>query len=60
MKEQLAALWAKIVENKAVVIKTGGAVAGAVVGLVVAAMLSSDESTQLTDADILDFSDQSE
>lgn len=46
MKEKLVALWAKVVENKATVIKTGGAVAGAVVGIVVAAIISNAMNDQ--------------
>lgn len=49
MKDKLAALWAKIVENRSVVIKSGGAVAGAVVGLIIAAILSTTEEDVLAE-----------
>lgn len=61
MKEQLVALWGKVVENKAVVIKVGSAVAGALLGVVVAAIVENaqeDMSAQLTDDDILDLSNE--
>jgi hypothetical protein len=61
MKERLVALWGKVVENKAVVIKVGSAVAGALLGVVVAAIVENaqeDMSAQLTDDDILDLNNE--
>lgn len=43
MKEKLAALWAKVVDNKEIVIRVGAAVAGAVVGAAVASLVSGSQ-----------------
>lgn len=40
MKEKLAALWAKIVEHKEVVIKVGAATVGALVGAGLATLIA--------------------
>lgn len=39
MKEKLAALWAKVVENKIVVIKAGVTLAGALIGAGIATLI---------------------
>lgn len=59
MQEKLMGLWAKVVENKAIAIRIAGALVGAMVGTGVAAVIANaqNQSTQLTDDDILDLSD---
>lgn len=46
MKEKLAALWAKAVENKEVLIRVGGIAAGVVVGAVVATVIANMQNEQ--------------
>jgi hypothetical protein len=61
MKEQLLSLWTKVVEHKSEVIKTTGAVAGAVLGVVVAAMISNAMDEQPSYEDMVnDLTDESE
>lgn len=48
MKERLMALWAKALANKQVLIKAGGAVAGAAIGMLVTAYVANTyEESQL-------------
>lgn len=46
MKEKMLALWGKVVEHKDVAIRVGGAVAGALVGVVVAGLIASNQEEQ--------------
>lgn len=43
MQEKMMALWAKVIEHKAVLIKTGSAVAGAFLGVIVASVIASNQ-----------------
>ncbi len=46
MKEQLAALWGKVVENKEVLIRVGAAVTGAALGLAIVAVVANAQSEE--------------
>ena len=54
MKEQFSALWAKVVENKAVVIQVGAVLVGAALGAVVATAINrAQEESQFLEEEIL-------
>lgn len=52
MKEKLAALWAKVVANKPLVIKVGGSVAGALLGAVVASLIATAQEEALLEEEL--------
>lgn len=54
MKEKVMALWGKVVENKAVVIRVGGAVAGALVGVVVAGLVANSQEEGLLEEVVME------
>ena len=49
-KEKLAALWAKVVENKETVIRIAGIVGGAVVGVIGATIVANVQEQSYIDA----------
>lgn len=60
MKEKLLGLWAKVVANKDVVIKAGSAVAGAALGLAVAAFIANSYDETETGNEMLDLDEDDE
>jgi flagellar biosynthesis/type III secretory pathway M-ring protein FliF/YscJ len=54
MNEKLMKIWAKIVENKTTIMRVGLAVAGAVVGVVVASLVANSQDEELLDDMLMD------
>lgn len=58
MKEQLLALWGKVVENKDVVIRVGGAAVGAAVGLAIAAIVVNAQEDSLLEEVVMQIEEE--